>query len=297
MPSTTENTLAPYTRLSPSIYLLPPRTPINTTTPESKPKPPSTIILSFWYAAPARALAKYVAQYAQLAPSSRIIFILSGPRDFYFYPTQASHRRRLKPAIDLLQTPTDAENDDCYIHLFSNGGMFTTAHLLLAYKHATGKPLRISAMVLDSSPGVAVPSKSLQALAYGVPQTLILRQIVYGLLAMLVWGSWLVKRLLLRMEDPFAFARRATLDKDLVTTAARSSGKEEADNNAVIKYCYIYSESDDLVPSKDVEEHAAHAVAKGREVELEKFDGSPHVGHMRQDPERYWAIVERFLFR
>lgn len=296
MSATTENIFAPYARLSPSIYLVPPRNTPTTpnTEPKTKPKPPSTIILSFWYSAPARALAKYVAQYALLAPESRIIFILSGPRDFYLHPTLASHRRRLQPAIDLLlQNQYLEEDDSYYIHLFSNGGMFTTAHLLLAYKHATGKPLRISAMVLDSAPGVAAPSKSLRALAYGLPKTLIIRQIGYALLAMMVWGRWLIRGLLLRMEDPFAFTRRATLDKELVVAAAI---KKESDE-AVIKSCYIYSESDDLIPSKDVEEHAASAVAKGREVDLEKFEGSPHVGHMRHDPERYWAIIKRFLFR
>jgi hypothetical protein len=299
MSVTTENIFSPFIRLSPSIYLVPPRTTATAPNAETKTKPPPTIILSFWYSAPPRALVKYVAHYAQLAPSSRIIFILSGPRDFYLYPTLASHRRRLKPAIDLLfqnQKSVD-DNNHAYIHLFSNGGMFTTAHLLLAYKHATGKPLRISAMVLDSAPGVAAPSKSLRALAYGLPRTLIIRQIGYGLLAMMVWGGWIVRRLLLRMEDPFAFTRRATLDKELVIAASSSSNnKKKVDDDAVIKSCYIYSESDDLVPWKDVEEHAAWAVTKGREVDLEKFKDSPHVGHMRQDPERYWAIVERFLF-
>lgn len=178
--------------------------------------------------------------------------------------------------------------------------MFTTAHLLLAYKHATGgKPLRVSAMVLDSAPGVAAPSKSLRALAYELPKMLVIRQIGYALLAMMVWGGWVVRRLMLRMEDPFAFTRRATLDKELVIAAAASSDKGTGDDDdaaAVIKSCYIYSESDDLVPWKDVEEHAARAVAKGRKVDLEKFRGSPHVGHMKQDPDRYWAIVKRFLF-
>lgn len=211
------------------------------------------------------------------------------------YPTVALQRRRLKPAIDLLLQNNDNEHASCYIHLFSNGGMFTTAHLLLAYRFATGgKPLRVSAMVLDSAPGVAAPSRSLKALTYGLPKALVIRQITYALLVMMVWGSWIVRRLMLRMEDPFAFTRRATLDKELVIAALRK--KETEGKEDVIKSCYIYSESDDLVPWTDVEEHAAMAVTKGRKVELEKFKGSPHVGHMRQDPEKYWAIVKRYLF-
>jgi hypothetical protein len=58
---------------------------------------------------------------------------------------------------------------------------------------------------------------------------------------------------------------------------------------------YIYSDSDPLIGERDVESHAREAEVKGyRRIELEKFSGSGHVAHMRQDPKRYWSLISRF---
>ncbi|OKL57196.1 hypothetical protein UA08_07665 [Talaromyces atroroseus] len=298
--------LSPFIRLTPSIYLVEPRAPL----PQSKDI--KTIVLSFWYSAPLRALVKYVLKYADLAPSARIIFILSGPRDFYLYPTLASHRLRLKSAVDILiacqegnkDQPEDGyENNSVYIHLFSNGGLFTTAHLLLAYKHATGKPLPVSAVVLDSSPGRPTPSLSIKALSYALPRTLIIRQIGLALLTTMIWATYVTRKSLALAQnivwrgsdkndhdddvavygdDPFAFTRKTILDQDFIVADLPG---------ASLKMCYIYSDSDALVPYKDVEEHAALAASKegikGKKravVHLERFSATPHVGHMRADP-------------
>jgi Eukaryotic protein of unknown function (DUF829) len=314
--STTAQTdpLSPFIRLAPSIYLVEPRRPV----PQSKDN--KTIVLSFWYSAPPRALVKYVLKYADLVPSARILFILSGPRDFYLYPTLASHRLRLKPAIDILvasqeanqdQHGNDHENNSVYIHLFSNGGLFTTAHLLLAYKHATGQPLSVSGVILDSSPGRSTPPLSIKALSYALPQTLIVRQIGLAIFATMVWGTYVTRKSLALIQrifwkapdknddiavygdDPLAFTRKTILDQDVIVAKSPAGS---------LNMYYIYSDSDELVPQKDVEEHAALAasmeVSKGKKravVHFEPFTGTSHVGHMRADPGRYWGIVERYL--
>jgi hypothetical protein len=64
---------------------------------------------------------------------------------------------------------------------------------------------------------------------------------------------------------------------------------------------YIYSKIDELIPYKDVEEHARQAKeelgirggGEGGEVRLEKFENTSHVGHMRGDPERYWNSIQK----
>jgi hypothetical protein len=57
----------------------------------------------------------------------------------------------------------------------------------------------------------------------------------------------------------------------------------------------MYSETDDLVDYRDVEMHASESEAAGWLVQCERFQGSPHVGHMRAAPDRYWGIVKEHL--
>lgn len=300
--------LAPFIRLAPSIYSVEPRIQ-----PKDDDKGPLTIILPFWMNAPPRAAVKYVVKYAELVPSARIIFLFTNTG--HFYNSRASHQLRLKPLIDILAacqahdavTPESGDDGSVYIHLFSNGGVFATAQLLQAYKTATGKPLRVSSMVIDSAPGKPTPSLSIKAFSYALPQTIIIRNIGYALLSTMIWGTYFTRKSLGLMwrlfwkrpdknddvvvygDDPLAYTRKAILDPEFIV--ARTFEER-------IKMCYIYSDADELVPWKDVEEHAALASTSthgNRVVELERFSGTPHVGHMRVDPERYWGNVGRYL--
>jgi hypothetical protein len=55
---------------------------------------------------------------------------------------------------------------------------------------------------------------------------------------------------------------------------------------------YIYSKVDTMIPSVDVEVHASRSASDGLDVRKLCFDNSPHVGHARVYPERYWAAVK-----
>jgi hypothetical protein len=57
--------------------------------------------------------------------------------------------------------------------------------------------------------------------------------------------------------------------------------------------CYVFSDGDEFILERDVEDHAQEAESKGLSVEKVKFAGTSHVGHMRSDPGRYWEIVEQ----
>jgi hypothetical protein len=54
---------------------------------------------------------------------------------------------------------------------------------------------------------------------------------------------------------------------------------------------YVYSKKDELVPWEEVEEHVSQAKALGINVKAEVFAQSPHVGHARMDPAKYWSAV------
>lgn len=55
---------------------------------------------------------------------------------------------------------------------------------------------------------------------------------------------------------------------------------------------YVYSEADEFVDHRAVEEHAEYAEVNGYVVvRRDKFLNSQHVAHARSDPDRYWSLV------
>ncbi|PYI03784.1 hypothetical protein BO78DRAFT_399481 [Aspergillus sclerotiicarbonarius CBS 121057] len=294
-----ENTTFPKpTKLSPTIYTYAPLT-TTTTTPPTKTTPtpaPQTILLAFWMNAPPRALTKYIQRYQALYPNARILTLHSNTRDFIFPPSPSTQQRLLQPAVDYLlipQTQTqnkDAnEGDNIHIHLFSNGGIFTTTTLLSAYKHATGHALPISSMIIDSAPGKPTLAGGFRAFSFILPGNFLLRvlgQMVLGVLLGVMFGSFWV----MGVEDAVSLGRRRVNEAELVRKGDGKWGRR----------CYVYSKEDGLVDWRDVEDHAQEAeMLKGElgleVVRREKFVGSKHVAHMRGDEERYWRVVREVV--
>lgn len=58
-------------------------------------------------------------------------------------------------------------------------------------------------------------------------------------------------------------------------------------------WLYIYSATDRLISAAAVEAHAKAAKNLGMNVMVEKYDNTPHVNHVRGDPERYWKAVTK----
>lgn len=247
-------------------------------------KPPKLILLAFWMNAPPRALVKYVLEYRRLAPSAKIIFILSSTEDFTLRANTSAQEARISPAVETLQASVSAENP-VFLHMFSNGGVWTTTHLLSAYKKLTGKPLTISSMVIDSAPGRATITAAARAFSYVLPKMWILRLFSKVVLYTLLVCFGLLRKLT-RMPDAVSRARKAINDRRLLHVAHPKGTPRR---------CYIYSDADRLIDCKDVESHADAAEASGWIVRREKFHGTQHVCHMRSDPERYWKTVTAYL--
>ncbi|KAJ5440108.1 uncharacterized protein N7458_011106 [Penicillium daleae] len=271
------NPLADFTKLGPSVYIADPE---DTTTQDARP----VIFIAFWMEAPPRALAKYVVEYRRMIPSARIIFIRSSSNDFIFGSAAKAQRTRVAPAVAALRASVTSENP-VFMHLFSNGGLFSATHVLKAYHQAAGKSLPISSMIIDSAPGTATMSGSMKAFSYALPKLWIL--LLLGKVAL-----WITLVLIKTYQtitgspDAISFTRKAINDTSLV---------QPANAKGVLTRCYIYSDSDELVDWRDVEEHATESEASGWVVRREKFQGTPHVGHMRAQPERYWSIIKEYL--
>ncbi|KAJ5171267.1 Protein of unknown function DUF829 TMEM53 [Penicillium coprophilum] len=255
MTTSTEIPLPAFVRLAPSVYL---QDPSNSNEKADRP----VIFLAFWMNAPPRALAKYVVEYRRLVPSARIMFVTSSSNDFIWRLGTQSRRARVAPAVEAMRGLVTPENP-VFVHFFSNGGMSSTTHLLQTWKNATGTPLPLSGMILDSAPGSPSLRAGLKAFSFALPR---------------MW--------ILRLLDPISLARKLINDTSLMR-AAHSGG--------TLSRCYIYSDTDDLVDWRDVESHAANAEAEGWAVRRESFKNSPHVGHMRAEPDRYWGIVREYL--
>lgn len=277
MTSTTENPLAPFVKLGHSVYM---QDPAGAGNENSRP----LIFIAFWMNAPPRALAKYAVEYRRLAPSARIVFVRSSMADYFWRGTARAQRARLAPAVEAIR-PLATRKNPVFMHLFSNGGLSNTIHFMQAYYKTAGKPLPMSSMVFDSAPGTATVAAAMTAFAYALPKLWILRLIGKSLLWLLLVLNKAFHAIT-RRPDPIALARKVVNDASLVQ-AANAKG--------VLARCYIYSHTDELVSAPDVEQHASESEACGWAVRLERFQGSPHVSHMRAAPDRYWGIIKEYL--
>ncbi|KAL4915779.1 hypothetical protein BDW62DRAFT_203375 [Aspergillus aurantiobrunneus] len=256
--------LAPFTKLSPSIYIQEPDNSV-----DDSGDYPGTIVIAFWMNAFSRSLVKYIAGYRKLAPRARIIFIRTSSTEFILRPTKWAQSARLAPAVEALRAlPPD---NPVFIHMFSNGGVFTVSNLLESYQKATGRPLRVSSTVIDSAPGTATLSAAIKAFSYILPKRWILR-----LFSKIILYAYLT-----------SIVARQVINDGRIMRGSDTAGHP--------KRCYIYSDADELVDWKDVEKHASDAESKGFLVRRVKFLGSEHVAHMKADPERYWNTVKPCL--
>ena len=263
--------LESFTRLSATVYFR----DSSKVTSKTDPSAPETILLFSWAGAPPRAVAKYLAEYASIYPSTRIILFTTASTDL-IWGTTSRWRTELSPAIDLVKKTADSKT---LVHLFSNGGAFKFLEFLKLYRATLGKQFQPPAIILDSAPGRGTFSRSVEAVSYELPKPPYLYYPSYVLLfiGMMVLFSF---GFLSRKRSAIEQLNLDLNDSAFIPMKARK--------------CYIYSDKDRLVHDGDVEGNADQAEARGYVVRKERFVGSPHVGHMRVDGRRYWGIVRSF---
>jgi len=239
---------------------------------------PDLILLNTWLNAQPKHIAKYALVYRTLYPLSTIILATSTWHN-WAYRSNAAQNASLAPVVDyVLSLPPTAK---ILLHLFSNGGAWTATQIAFLYKQKTGKPLPLSKMIFDSSPGLGSYSRTTSAFTISLPtwkQNPIWRGIS------LVWihvgmSIATIIGILLRKEETSLRLRRRLNDKTMFNGAAER--------------LYIYGDKDTLVPPEDVESHAVWSKAEGWKVTQERFVDGGHVTHVTVDPKRYWAAVEK----
>lgn len=243
---------------------------------------PQLIVLCTSMSARPAHITKYINGYQALYPHASILMLRSDPLDFV-YRGRKAWEQRSESALAVVRSTCSSivqgSTPRVILHIFSNGGSLQAATLLRSYHKATGQTFPLHSTILDSCPGRATFNVAFRVLAMSMDaQPLYIRQPVVALLY-ITFGLWWLTMIGLRMESPFE-----TLWQGL-------NNMEQVNE---MKRVYMYSEVDDMVPWHDIEDHAAEARRFGFNVELEKFEGSGHVAHVRVGHgERYWRIVER----
>jgi hypothetical protein len=266
-----------YNRLSANVFQIPASPGSNT---RNNSTGPDLIILSTWMGAQPRYIAKYLALYQTLYPSSEQLLITNEPADV-LYRSSKAQTNRLAPILAILAATQKAAGErkaKILLHVFSNGGSLQAARLAAAYRAEHHAPLPVSSVIIDSAPGSDEYWPAFRAFTAGAPQFFALRWLFSAAVHVILVGYFLNKYLL-RATTDIEKLRLDLNDETLFPTSAKRT--------------YAYSKEDQLVGWKAVDEHAALGRVKGYEVDLEMFEKSRHVGHLMSDPAKYEAIVKR----
>lgn len=263
-----------FLRLSPTVYL---HTP-STTSPKGDSTNPGLIILATWANAPPKLITYYTAAYRKLFPTSSILLITTTFSHVFFTPTSSYHSylAPILPVLDSIRGPIVGT-------VLSNGGAFAVTSLARLYTSTRGKPIALRALILDSAPGSPDVASAQQAILASTPPILqrpIMRHLP-NVLIRTFFTSYLIFLKLKWQADPLTLIRTDLLDEKPFP----QDGKRT----------YIYSETDKIIASGAVKEHADQAEARGSVVRREEWKGSDHVAYAKTDEERYWTVVKATL--
>ncbi|KAI5864101.1 hypothetical protein GGS23DRAFT_482632 [Durotheca rogersii] len=242
---------------------------------------PKLIILASWMDARDVHIAKYIAEYQSIYPSSIILLVKFSSRESGLV---SSKNETVQPAFAYIWSKIDAgilsttpARPEILVHIFSNGGCSTMRALYLLFQSQSSYTFPVHTAVYDSCPGLFSFSSLYNVIMVNFPKGP--AQIVAApLVAAAVVSIWVWFDLLgfLAGEDPLSLNSRVHNDRSAVSQTNRT---------------YIYGTADAMVHSAHIEAHAKEAVSKGFLVRGEVFEDSPHVSHMKSDSQRYWNIV------
>lgn len=239
---------------------------------------PETILLLSWGDAAAKHIEKYTNMYTKLYPSAKIVLVRGGVADF-LYRSNSAQRKLVSPAVKILAESTDEST--LLVHVMSNAGSKTWSTINAAYLETTGRALSNAVTIMDSAPGRWRFFQTWTALSRSLPRAFVPRMALSFVFGMILC--------VIQIKD------FVTPGLDILDTVREQMNSSKGAIQGS-RRCYIYSDGDDIIGTGDVEQHAKEAQQKGWAVELVKFQGSTHVGHYKQDPERYLDAIRRTWF-
>ncbi|KAG8976734.1 hypothetical protein FRC05_003084 [Tulasnella sp. 425] len=217
--------------------------------------------------------APYTEGYNKLYPGATQV-VIQNHRSWWLTREETSIRS-IAPVAKLIQ---DANPTQTLIHVFSNGGCNSLVNVSDGLHRLTSKqdlPLPAGCIIFDSCPGETHWGRGAHAFTGGIKNHLV-KLLAQLLILCAFCVAWVFSEVAGR-GDPSLYMRKRLLSP---TTLPHNAPRT-----------FVYSKEDELVQWNAVEAHAALAKKRGVDVTLELYESTPHVNHLKADPERYWTIV------
>ncbi|KAF2675149.1 hypothetical protein BT63DRAFT_420371 [Microthyrium microscopicum] len=240
---------------------------------------PDLILLFSWTGAPGRPVAKYTEQYQKVFPTSTIIIITTSLKDLAFRSSELK-QANLQKLIDHVLNKRLV--DRILVHAFSEGGSNKAVEFAEAYGKRTGTKLPVSAIVLDSTPGLPRFGKTCEAFVKSLPMhnswpVWLIGWFLAGLILGIIWGL---------------YCGIKGYHNNVISKTRRRLNDQQYWNLETSR-CYLYSKSDELIHWEDIKSHAEDANERGIPVWSVCFDTSLHCRHEQEDRPAYWEAVMR----
>ncbi|KAM0543810.1 hypothetical protein ACHAPJ_012117 [Fusarium lateritium] len=245
---------------------------------------PRAIIIYAWGDALPKHVLKFADGYRQLYPQAKQIAVLA-PISKGFLDHVDKRSKEMHPVIHeaFPEGTPDASNNSVICHVMSNSGCGNYAATLNAYKDLYNRPLAHQLTVWDSAPGDPTFTwENLKcwsnAMAIGTaswfPWPVFVTRCIWGLfLSAIHFHDYVTGR-----EPTPIFSKRVCLDESYET---KQSSR-----------LFLYGKDDIMIPWQQIEQNIADFRKNGFQSDAVQFQGSGHVGHMRENPEKYWGSIE-----
>ncbi|CAK7210333.1 hypothetical protein SCUCBS95973_000743 [Sporothrix curviconia] len=322
-------------KLSSSVYIYRPPSFSSSSSSSSSATPrkaPRLVIITAWMGARPAHIAKYIAPYRDglvfgEAPADRpaILLLLCHEKTTSSYAKSAAVAETALPFIQdvlgesLETTPEETSPaasagavPQMLVHTLSNGGCLILGHIYNAIDPTHRKCLPPHVTVYDSCPGHfrfkgAATAFTMSLAKAPLAKRLLLVPAIYLLVLsmwtrihserVLAWFDSLGRSLLSRVFGIQPSPKPPGPTKALNPWTPHNVATEFGGNRREVRRAYLYSATDPIIESRDVEAHADEAKGLGFTVfRMAQFADSAHVAHMRADPPRYWGTVKDLWF-